>query len=222
METRSFNGRGMAVHELGNKDADYILLQPIDGHDMPMIESEFKTIRLLTSVDFGLITISVNDWNGNLSPWEAPAVFGQESFGGGSAELLQVIMNVLYDKRKHYVMGGYSMAGLFALWAGYQTDAFEAVAAASPSVWFPGFTEYMENKDVKAKTVYLSLGDREAKTKNPIMSTVEDRIQESYRILKRKGVRVTLEWNKGNHFKDVDTRMANAFAWVLNQGEYKL
>ena len=216
METGSFNVRGMTVYEFGNKDADYILLEPIDEHDIPVIENEFKTICLHTSVDFCLRAISVNNWNDNLSPWEAPAVFGQESFGGGSAELLQVIMNMLYDKRKHYVIGGYSMAGLFALWAGFQTDAFEAVAAASPSVWFPGFTEYMENKDVKVKTMYLSLGDREARTKNPVMSTVEDRIRESYRILDRKGVRVTLGWNKGNHFKDMDIRMANAFVWILN------
>ena len=40
------------------------------------------------------------------------------------------------------ILGGYSLAGLFALWAATQTNALYGVAAASPSVWFPGWPEY--------------------------------------------------------------------------------
>jgi predicted alpha/beta superfamily hydrolase len=88
--------------------------------------------------------------------------------------------------------------------------------AASPSVWFPGFAEYMKKNEIKTNTVYLSLGNREEKTRNPIMATVGDRIREAYVLLKERGVNCILEWNEGNHFKDADIRTARAFAWALN------
>ena len=62
------------------------------------------------------------------------------------------------------------MAGLFSLWAAYQTDAFAGVAAASPSIWFPDFLQYMKEHDIRTESVYLSLGDREEKTRNPVMA----------------------------------------------------
>ena len=76
--------------------------------------------------------------------------------------------------------GGYSLAGLFSLWAAYQTDVFSGIAAASPSVWFPGFIEYMKEHEIKSETVYLSLGDREEKTRNSVMSQVGNCIRMGY------------------------------------------
>ena len=120
------------------------------------------------------------------------------------------------DREKTYYIGGYSLAGLFALWAAYQTDTFTGVAAASPSMWFPGFTEYMADNAIKCDAVYLSLGDKEAKARNPVMATVADKMSEAQEILKSKDVNITFEWNSGNHFKESDLRTAKAFAWVLN------
>ena len=34
--------------------------------------------------------------------------------------------------------------------------------------------------------------------------------------LSDSGIRSTLEWNEGNHFRDSDMRMARGFAWLLN------
>lgn len=62
------------------------------------------------------------------------------------------------------------MAGLFTLWAAYQTDAFAGVAAASPSICFPDFLQYMKEHDIRTESVYLSLGDREEKTRNLVMA----------------------------------------------------
>ena len=61
------------------------------------------------------------------------------------------------------------MAGIFALWAAGQTDRFSGVAAVSPSVWFPGFLEEMKSRRVQSACIYLSLGDKEEKTRNPVM-----------------------------------------------------
>ena len=112
-------------------------------------------------------------------------------------------------------MGGYSLAGLFALWAATQTDALYGVAAASPSVWFPGWSEYEATHPIQAKRVYLSLGDREEHTKNQTMAAVGDNIRALHSALIQRGKACTLEWNAGGHFKDADLRTARAFAWVM-------
>ena len=73
----------------------------------------------------------------------------------------------------------------------------------------------MKKNEIKTDTVYLSLGDREEKARNPVMATVGDRIREAYGLLKDRGLNCALEWNEGNHFRDPDLRTAKAFAWVL-------
>ena len=89
------------------------------------------------------------------------------------------------------------------------------MAAASPSVWFPGFTEYIKENTIKAKAVYLSLGDREEKTRNPVMATVGHAIRSVHETISDSGINTILEWNHGNHFKDVDIRMAKALTWSI-------
>jgi hypothetical protein len=113
-------------------------------------------------------------------------------------------------------IGGYSLAGLFALWAAIRTDVFSSVAAASPSVWFPGWMEYVKENPIQAKAVFLSLGDREERAKNPLMATVGDCIREQYALLQADHS-VTLEWNPGNHFQDSEKRTARAFCWIAEQ-----
>ena len=70
---------------------------------------------------------------------------------------------------------------------------------------------------MKAQYVCLSLGDREEKTRNPIMATVGDRIREIHASLKSQGIDCCLEWNEGNHFRDPDLRTARAFARVMKE-----
>ena len=66
-------------------------------------------------------------------------------------------------------------------------------------------------------SVYLSLGDKEEKTRNPVMAQVGNCIRSGYDWLKKCGVDCTLEWNSGNHYREPDMRTAKAFAWILNQ-----
>ena len=206
----------MNIYEFGNLDSGIVLVQPVDDHDLEGIENEFVAILSNCKMSFRLIAVRIDDWNKELSPWEAPAIFGKESFGSGATKTLGELLNLCGDKSKTYYIGGYSLAGLFALWAVYQRDVFAGVAAASPSMWFPGFADYMKENKIKTDTVYLSLGDREEKARNPVMATVGKRIREAHTLLKENGVNCILEWNEGNHFKDADLRTAKAFAWVLN------
>ena len=89
--------------------------------------------------------------------------------------------------------------------------------AASPSIWFPGFTDYMREHAIQTEAVYLSLGDREERTRNPVKSRVGNAIREAESILREAGKECILEWNKGNHFKDADLRTAKAFAWLMTK-----
>ena len=205
----------MIESRYGSPDASLVLIQMVDDHDLEGIENEVAEIKRLTDMDFCLVAIKVDDWNTDLSPWKAPAVFGKQDFGDGAAATLEEVLKLTQDADKTYFIGGYSLAGLFALWAAYQTDVFCGVAAASPSVWFPGFAEYMKENLIKTDTVYLSLGDKEEKTRNSVMATVGDRIREAHDLIKGQGRNTTLEWNPGNHFKDADIRTAKGFAWVM-------
>ena len=206
----------MQIYEVGERAADTLLIQPVDDHDLELIESEAAAIRQLAGQDFHLTAVRVRDWNRDLTPWEAPPVFGKEGFGNGAGETLQEILELAGGEKKKIILGGYSLAGLFALWAGYRTDRFAGIAAASPSVWYPGFSDYMRENTMKAGCVYLSLGDREEKTRNQVMARAGDCIREARELLERQGTCCTLEWNEGNHFKDPDLRTARAFAWVMN------
>ena len=205
----------MQIVHYGNLSASTVLIQPVGDHDLEEMETELNEIRKQGKADFQLIAVKVDNWNQDLSPWEASAVFGREGFGDGAGELLQFLLGQCADRRKTYYIGGYSLAGLFSLWAAYQTDIFAGVAAVSPSVWFPGFIEYMKEHEIKSETVYLSLGDREEKTRNSVMSQVGNCIRMGYGWLIEHGINCNLEWNQGNHFREPDIRIAKAFAWVM-------
>ena len=207
----------METYSFGSESASIVLLQPVDEHDLHSMESELAIIKEGITVDFQMIAFQIKDWNKELSPWKAPAVFGNQDFGDGAADTLRIILRHCADRTKTYYIGGYSLAGLFSLWAAYQTDLFQGVAAASPSVWFPGFTEYMQEQAIQSHQVYLSLGDREEKTRNAVMATVGDRIRMADELLRKQGVNCILEWNQGNHFREADKRTANAFLWLLRQ-----
>lgn len=205
----------MDIYEYGSSLASIVLIQMVGEHDLPGVEREITEIRRLTDMDFQFIAVKVNNWNQDLSPWNAAAVFGKEEFGNGAKDTLEVLMKLCTDTNKCYYIGGYSMAGLFALWTACQTNRFAGIAAASPSIWFPGFLKYLKQQKIQSNCIYLSLGDKEEKTRNSVMAQVGDCIRQAYAWLNEEGIRCTLEWNPGGHFKEPDLRTARAFAWVM-------
>lgn len=203
-----------------NAEATHLLIQPIDEHDLEVLDQEVKAIKELSDKPFSLLAFMIKDWNQELTPWAAPPVFGKVPFGNGAGKTLGFITNQLLPEVQenipHLILGGYSLAGLFALWAGYQTDRFEGIAAASPSVWYPQWIDYASENKPLAKSVYLSLGDKEEKAKNPVMAQVGNAIRKQHELLTEQKINTILEWNAGNHFVDSDKRMAKGFAWLIN------
>ena len=216
-----------AVRIVGDVSAcEWLLFEPMDADDRGTPELEADALRgLCPDKTFALTGFTV-DWRKDLTPWPGPAVFrGQPDFGDCADrtlayvtdKLIPALLSATEQKRPKIILGGYSLAGLFALWTGYQNGLFDGIAAASPSVWYPGWTEYTAGHAFRAKAAYLSLGDREAKTRNPLMRTVDEAIRAQYTALKEQGIPAELEWNAGNHFVDAALRTAKGFAWCMRQ-----
>ena len=209
----------------GEAHAEYLLLQMTGEHELQSMESEVTAIAQ-SAHHFLFAAIPVESWNDALSPWEAPAVWGKQGFGGNAADTLRFlteqVMPMLTQQfhlpeNVKIILGGYSLAGLFALWASTQTDLFYGIAATSPSVWFPGWMEFEQQYPMQTQRVYLSLGDKEERTKNAVMAVVGNNIRTLHSRLTTRGTDCTFECNSGGHFKDADLRTAKAFQWTMEE-----
>lgn len=201
---------------------DALLIQPIDARDA--LSQEMQLLAAQTDRNFLHVAFPVDAWNADLSPWDAPPVFGKEAFGHGAADTLDWMRTRLMPEvRAKYaisadapvILGGYSLAGLFSLWSVAQVDDFAAVAGMSPSVWFPGWADYADAHPLRVRAAYISLGDREERSRNPVLATVGAAVRQQDARNERQGIRHILRWNQGNHFQGAEARCAAGFAWCM-------
>ena len=209
-----------------NEKIEYILIQPVDEHDIKLLDNEVKYISKNTDKNFSLAAFKIEDWNSELTPWEMPLLRGKGNFGDGAGKTLEFIKDKLIpsltefmniqEKNVKYILGGYSLAGLFSFWSGYQEDIFDGIAGVSPSIWYKDWLDFVKNKKILVKNIYLSLGDLEEKTKHQVLSKIGDNIREYFEILRHSEdlEKCVLEWNEGNHFRDSDIRMGKGFVWI--------
>ena len=81
-------------------------------------------------------------------------------------------------------------------------------------MWYPGFVEYVNSQPTLAnKRIYISLGGKESRTSDRLMSTVADRTKEICDLLKKDND-VIYEINPGGHFADSGKRLAKAVKWI--------
>ena len=144
---------------------------------------------------------------------------------GEAEETLAYIEDVLlpWIKRAYggmpCVLAGYSLGGLFALWAAYRTESFDGICAVSPSLWVRGWDAYAEGRVACADAVYLSLGDKEERARNVRMAAVGDCVRRQASRLTRQLAegKTVFEWNRGGHFDDEPGRMARGLAWTAER-----
>ena len=225
MTAQTIQIRNRPCRIYGEAHAEYLLLQMTGEHELQSMESEVTAIAQ-SAHHFLFAAMPVESWNDALSPWKSPAVWGTQGFGGKAGDTLHFLTEQVIPTLKQQfelsenvkiILGGYSLAGLFALWASTQTDLFYGVAAASPSVWFPGWMEFEQQRPIQTQHIYLSLGDKEEHTKNAVMAVVGDNIRTLHSQLIARVADCTFEWNSGGHFKDADLRTARAFRWVMEE-----
>ena len=132
-----------------------------------------------------LVNVGVDLWEENFSPWWAPRIFAKgPNFGDGAQKTLDTLINQvvpwteseLTEPPAYRVLVGYSLAGLFSLWAGVTqqvacdcqpddattqpgpssqpcaphvdtpTTTFQRIGAVSGSFWFPDLLDYVDQQ----------------------------------------------------------------------------
>lgn len=205
----------------------------INGADLPTIywgetknssETIEKVLALCGDVNCNYIIYEVEDWNADFSPWEF-TLNKKMSFSGGGRKTLDWLMNdcVPCYEKEYSLMGkrilcGYSLAGLFSLWAFYESQAFSGVISCSGSLWFGDWINYSESHTAtQNSSIYLSLGDREEKARDRIMATVGDCTRRQYELVcgDKNVSRHILEWNDGGHFNVPEKRIAKGIRWCV-------
>ena len=86
------------------------------------------------------------------------------------------------------------------------------------SLWYPDFMEKIQNHchKLQGKKIYLSVGGKEANTKDPLMANVIVCTKETYGFLKDQND-VKYELNSGGHFADAGKRLAKGLRWMLEE-----
>ena len=188
----------------------------------------YETAQATGCPPFTLVAISNLDWNQDMAPWDSPAAFKKgEPFTGGAGDYLRLLVEEIIPRAEKELVGppawrgiaGYSLAGLFALYTIYQTDVFSRVGCMSGSLWFPGFKEYIFSHEPKRQPdcVYFSLGDKEAKTRNPVLKTVQEKTEEIQTFYQNKGIDTVFQLNPGNHFVQGIERTVAGIQWLLSK-----
>lgn len=174
---------------------------------------------------FGVSVVAMSgmDWNDALTPWGAEGVFKKAKPFAGHAELFLKDLREDYFpsveaslglKRPERYLVGISLSGLFAVWSLFKCSLFAGVASISGSLWYNGFAEWVNNQTLAApeRRVFLSLGDREKKSKDKRMATVEDATRLVVDSLRAKGASVSFLLEPDTtHFSPLVPRLSLAF-----------
>lgn len=209
----------------GGPGPEFLLIWMTAEPDPQQLDRMAEQLARGCGHSFALAAVPVRSWNDELSPWAASPALGDQGFGGQAPGTLAALEGQILPALKEglgccaprVLLGGYSLAGLFALWASARSSEFFGVVAASPSVWFPGWMAFEEQHPIRARRVYLSLGTREEHTRNAALACVGDNIRALHQRLQQRGVRCVLEWNEGGHFRAPDQRTLRAFRWGMEE-----
>lgn len=227
-------------------DPQVLLIQPSARHEEKNdgVRREVDLIAQASPIGFAMVFFDRVEWARALMPWADDAVSRDAEVGRHAPDTLRFIERTLLPwLRERFgalpcIIGGYSLGGLFALWAARNTDAFAAVAAASPSLWINGWGEYaaahpilppkattqhsplnISHSESRSSAIHLSLGDREEHCRNQRMKRIGDCVRAEHTLLCQQlsPTAVTLRWHEGGHFGAEAERTAEAFAWCIEQ-----
>ena len=216
--------KGVDIFPSTETTASTIYLNTFSGEGQKIYEAA----RAANYPQFTLVAISDLDWNHDMVPWDSPSAFkNAKPCTGGADDYLRLPTEEIIPTAERKIAGvprwrgiaGYSLAGLFALYAIYQTDVFSRVGCMSGSLWFPGFKEYIFSHEPKRRPdcIYFSLGDKEAKTRNPVLKTVQENTEEIRAFYQSKGIDTEFQLNAGNHFAHGIEWTAAGIQWLLSR-----
>ena len=169
-----------------------------------------------------LVAMDNLDWNVDMVPWDFPP-----DFKGGAAGYLSLMGEKIIPKCEEFTgkspraIVGYSLAGLFSLYALISSDLFSYHGSVSGSLWFPGFSDYVLSSQLKGKSkgVYISLGDKEAGRGKGYMKVVGEQTSSISASVKDADIPLVFEYNEGNHFTRPVARTVKGIKWLSNRAK---
>lgn len=184
--------------------------------------------KKLCCPEFCLAAISNLNWNDDLTPWNCPPLYDGDQACNGKADryLNELDEKILPETRQllmengqnvsYNILAGYSLGGLFALYAGFNSHQFSKLATASASLWYPDLLEYVYKHKLNdnIECIYFSLGNLESKTDVEMLTSVEENTILIEEYLKQY-VKTIYEENDGDHYTNPTLRMAKAIKWTL-------
>ncbi|MCR5078544.1 MAG: hypothetical protein K6B65_01290 [Bacilli bacterium] len=205
-----------------NKDAKALLLHLNEEGMLSESLGLVETLARDCFVPFSYLGIGLKEGEIAL-PFPSVSPFGKRLLRGDADKAIDKVIRITAQLKLRYpeleslpiVLGGYSLCGLLSLYASYRSSLFPYIASCSPSLWYEGWMEFIKEENCLAKKLYVSLGDREEKSKNKVFSKVGEVTRGYTSYLKEEGYDVTLVYNKGGHFNDPEQRMADGFRFHL-------
>ncbi len=187
-----------------------------------------KELEKLSCPDHTLVAVSSLEWDHDMAPWDIPPISKDDTpCTGGADDYLILLTQEILPRSESFLPGapswrglaGYSLAGLFAVYAMYRTDLFGRIASMSGSLWFPGLLDFVGSHEPLRKPdhLYLSLGDAECKTRNPYLKVVQENTEKLADFYKDTGIDTLFQLNPGNHYQDPARRTALGIAWLLSR-----
>ena len=198
---------------IGTLGAGAPVIYVIDSPEHPFDAATLARSRRSTIVD-----VPVLSWGDALTPWPAAGIYrGEPDFGGRAADTLEELLSEVIPaiEATHGLspatraICGYSLGGLFALYALTHSSSFGACACLSGSVWYEGWVEHLRELplDLSGSFAYLSLGTKERRAARPILKTVQERMETCARILREHGCEVEYHTSPGNHLQHIPERL---------------
>lgn len=194
------------------KDASAPAIYVIDFPEHP-----FDIASVAAGRESAVVSVPIGDWNANLTPWPAKGIYrGEPDFGGHAAQTLGQLVDVTFpaieqaaglapEKR---AICGYSLGGLFALYAFVRDARFAACACLSGSVWYEGWVDYLRDLEFEGegRFAFLSIGSKEKHAAPKILHRVQDQMGECADILRAHGCTAEFVVKPGSHMSFVQER----------------
>ncbi|MBR0376128.1 MAG: alpha/beta hydrolase [Firmicutes bacterium] len=206
------------------------VIAPKDAAKLPLLYlhdacPQPERVRSLLTSRLTLVSVSGLDWYRDMTPWPADRVFADGAdYGGGAAAYLRRLTEDIVPKVEAGLgftpvkrgLAGYSLAGLFSLWAFYRTDSFDLCGSMSGSLWFDGFQRFMEQEPLVRlpERLYLSLGVKEKDCRSPQVGRVQEITEKTSRRFRELGAEVCWQLQPGGHTSQVDKRIAEGLSWL--------
>ena len=217
-----YDEKRFELYSFGDAESPLIVLLNFDRFG-----AEIANQIAASGKKFNLIEVTGLRWQDELTPWKHPPVFhGDPGYRGEGFAFLRILAYVALPetlrqfglKPRSIAIAGYSLAGMFALYAGSRCEAFDALISVSGSLWFDGFVDFVKEQGVakKVRYVYVSLGEKEPLTKNKVLSTVGAKTEELVNYYVSQGIQTDFVYNEGGHFDDEARRIAIAILAYLN------